>query len=257
MRVKSRTLLSSRVRRSLSLTMVSRYSSRSAGSAGRPTRSVSANIRMAVSGVFSSCDTLETNCEGSSATRSSRRTSRQNKYAPNASLLYSLRFMIRSRASRHLGILALRHQLVLVNRSRRPRLRFTSADRLLWAWLSQAWRGWRSAVHVVKPETVVAWHRRGFRLFWIRKSRQRCSPSDVCTFERRNRELNRYPRRRSWTGKSRSISVHQRVCKGGPGQAVDGSLIDCRARRRMPHCRNLRECPELGLASVGAERPPL
>ena len=55
-----------------------------AGSAGRPMRSVSANIRIAVSGVFSSCETLETNCERISATRSSRRTSRHSRYAPKA-----------------------------------------------------------------------------------------------------------------------------------------------------------------------------
>jgi transposase InsO family protein len=42
---------------------------------------------------------------------------------------------------------------------------------MLWAWLSRAWHGWRSAVHIVKPETVIAWHRRGFRLFWTWKSR--------------------------------------------------------------------------------------
>jgi len=44
---------------------------------------------------------------------------------------------------------------------------------MLWAWLSRAWRGWRSAVQIVRPETVVAWHRRGFGLFWTWKSRRR------------------------------------------------------------------------------------
>jgi hypothetical protein len=82
------------------------------------------------------------------------------------SLLHSFRCVARSRASLHLEIIALRHQLAVVNRSRRPRLRVTAADRLLWAGLSQAWRGWRSAVHIVTPETVLAWHRRGFRVFW-------------------------------------------------------------------------------------------
>jgi putative transposase len=43
----------------------------------------------------------------------------------------------------------------------------------LWAWLSQAWEGWRSALIIVKPETVITWHRRGFRLFWRWKSRGR------------------------------------------------------------------------------------
>ena len=81
--------------------------------------------------------------------------------------------MVRSRVSLHLEIIALRHQLAVVNRSRRPRLRFTPVDRMLWAWLSRSWRGWRSAIHIVKPETVLAWHRRGFRLFWTWKSRHR------------------------------------------------------------------------------------
>jgi putative transposase len=88
------------------------------------------------------------------------------------SLLHSLRFTVRSR-SLHLEIIALRHQLAVVNRSRRPRLRLTSVDRMLWAWLAHAWDGWRSAVCIVKAETVVAWHRRGFRLFWTWKSRHR------------------------------------------------------------------------------------
>jgi putative transposase len=99
------------------------------------------------------------------------------------SLLHSLRFLVRSRASLHLEILALRHQLTVVHRSRRQRLRLTSADRMLWAWLSRAWRGWRVALHVVRPETVIGWHRRGFRLFWTCKSRRRVGrpgvPKDV------------------------------------------------------------------------------
>jgi hypothetical protein len=46
-------------------------------------------------------------------------------------------------------------------------------DRILWAWLPQAWRSWRPALQIIKPETVIAWHRRGFRLFWTWKSRRR------------------------------------------------------------------------------------
>jgi putative transposase len=87
------------------------------------------------------------------------------------SLAYSLRLVIRSRASLHLEIIALRHQLDVVDRSRPHRLRLSPADRLLWAWLSQASRGWRTAVHIVKPETVLAWHRRGFRHFCTKKIR--------------------------------------------------------------------------------------
>jgi putative transposase len=54
---------------------------------------------------------------------------------------------------------------------------------MLWAWLARAWCGWRSTVYIVKPETVVVWHRRGFRLFWTWKSRHRAGrpavPHDV------------------------------------------------------------------------------
>ncbi|MGB7847619.1 MAG: hypothetical protein WBL63_18555, partial [Candidatus Acidiferrum sp.] len=46
-----------------------------------------------------------------------------------------------------------------------------SRDRLLWICLSRFWRDWRSALAIVKPETVVAWHRAGFRLFWTWKVR--------------------------------------------------------------------------------------
>jgi hypothetical protein len=42
---------------------------------------------------------------------------------------------------------------------------------LLWICLSHLWRDWRSALAIVKPETVVAWHRAGFRLFWTWKVR--------------------------------------------------------------------------------------
>jgi len=82
-----------------------------------------------------------------------------------ASLLHSVRFLVYSRTALHLENIALRYQLAVVKRSRRQRLRLTSADRMLWAWLSRTWRGWRSAIHIVTPETVVAWHRHGFRLF--------------------------------------------------------------------------------------------
>jgi hypothetical protein len=88
-------------------------------------------------------------------------------------LLHSLRFVVQSRASLHLEILALRHQLAVVNRTRRPRLRLTATDRVVWAWLSRIWRRWQSAMHIVQPDTVVAWHRRGSCLFWTWKSRRR------------------------------------------------------------------------------------
>lgn len=71
-----------------------------------------------------------------------------------------------------LETLALRHQLAVVNRTRRSRVRLTSTDRVLWAWLSRTWRSWWLALHMVRPETVATWRRRGFRLFWTWKIRR-------------------------------------------------------------------------------------
>ena len=81
--------------------------------------------------------------------------------------------MLRSRAALHLEVLALRHQLRVMERSQPRRLRLVKADRWLWAWQSHVWSGWRISLVIVKPETVVAWHRQGFRLFWTWKSRPR------------------------------------------------------------------------------------
>src|SRR5262245_22672782 len=97
------------------------------------------------------------------------------------SVLAMLRGVVRSRASLHLEILALRHQLQVLQRSRPRRLRLANGDRWLWAWLSAAWSGWRTALVIVKPETVIAWHRQGVRLFWTWKSRRRNGRPPVAT----------------------------------------------------------------------------
>jgi putative transposase len=89
------------------------------------------------------------------------------------SLLATVRGVVRSRAALHLEILALRHQLQVLQRSQPRRLRLRHVDRWLWAWLSHVWSGWRTTLVIVKPETVVGWHRKGFRLFWTWKSRRR------------------------------------------------------------------------------------
>jgi hypothetical protein len=73
--------------------------------------------------------------------------------------------LFRTRAALQLEILALRHQLGVLQRSvKRPKL--SASDRLLWAWLSSTWRDWRSALILLKPETVIGWHRQGFRVYW-------------------------------------------------------------------------------------------
>jgi putative transposase len=95
-------------------------------------------------------------------------------------LLKALRDCFRTRAVLQAEIIALRHQLLVLqrlNRGRRPQLKLH--DRLLWVWLSQLWAGWKSALLIVKPETVIAWHRRSFRLYWTWKSRHRTGRPSV------------------------------------------------------------------------------
>src|SRR4051812_44384232 len=76
----------------------------------------------------------------------------------------------KSRTTLQLENLALRHQLGILRRSvKRPKL--TPADRLIWIWLCEVWSDWRSSLTIVKPETVIAWHRKGFRLLWTWKVR--------------------------------------------------------------------------------------
>jgi hypothetical protein len=60
----------------------------------------------------------------------------------------------------------------------------TQPDRFLWVCLPRLWVGWRSALAIFKPETVIRWHRTGFRLYWRWKSRglrlgRRQVPPDV------------------------------------------------------------------------------
>src|SRR6266481_9619806 len=96
-------------------------------------------------------------------------------------LLFSLRDCFRGRAVLQAEILALRHQLLVLQRSSGPhKLCLGWADRVLWVWLSRVWNDWRSAVLIVKPETIVAWHRRGFSpLLDMEESALRRPPNTV------------------------------------------------------------------------------
>src|ERR1700730_5686619 len=89
-----------------------------------------------------------------------------------SSLLCILRSCFRTRASMQIEILALRHQLVVLQRrTAKKRASLRTADRLLWVILSRLWTQWRTALVIVKPETVIAWQRKGFRMYWSWKSR--------------------------------------------------------------------------------------
>ena len=87
-------------------------------------------------------------------------------------LFNSLLVSLRTRAAMQAEIIALRHQLSVLQRTRQPkRLILKPSDRCLWVWLSRLWSGWRSALIIVKPETVIGWHRQGFRRYWTWKVR--------------------------------------------------------------------------------------
>jgi len=82
-----------------------------------------------------------------------------------------LSFRVRSRASLELELIALRHQVIVLRRQHPRRLRFLSADRLLWIWLYRLRPQVLDALVLVKPSTVVKWHRQGFRIYWWWRSR--------------------------------------------------------------------------------------
>src|SRR5271163_150937 len=79
--------------------------------------------------------------------------------------------LFRSRAVVELENLALRHQLHVLRRQRPGRLRLFTFDRLLWVLLYRLWPRCLEAMVLVKPATVIQWHRQGFRLFWRWRSR--------------------------------------------------------------------------------------
>ena len=89
-----------------------------------------------------------------------------------AFILGWLRRLAASRSDLLLENLALRQQLaILTAKRRRPRMR--SADRLFWLALRRFWPRWQEVLVIVQPDTVVRWHRAGFRKFWTWKSRRR------------------------------------------------------------------------------------
>jgi putative transposase len=88
-----------------------------------------------------------------------------------SALVSLLACRFRGRVSLELELIALRHQLTVLRRQRPGRPRLFRADRLLWVWL---YRIWPQALHImvlVKPTTVIQWHRKGFRLYWRWRSR--------------------------------------------------------------------------------------
>ena len=88
------------------------------------------------------------------------------------SLIAAVRVFFQTRTDIAVEIIALRQQVAVLKR-KRPRPPLRSLDRLFWMILRTSWSRWRDALVIVKPETVVGWHRASFRLYWRWKSRPR------------------------------------------------------------------------------------
>ena len=88
-------------------------------------------------------------------------------------LLLVARSRLKSRARLEAENLILRQQVIVLSRKARSRARLRNVDRLIFVWLSRMFPSILNAITVVKPETVIRWHRRGFRAYWHWKSRRR------------------------------------------------------------------------------------
>lgn len=87
-----------------------------------------------------------------------------------ASLLAQLKRACTDRLDLAIENAALRQQLAVYQRTgSQPKLAVT--DRLFWVWLSHFWHHWRSALFIVRPETVIGWHRQTWKRYWTWKSR--------------------------------------------------------------------------------------
>ena len=87
--------------------------------------------------------------------------------------------LFRSRRDLLLENMALRQQLAVL-KQRHPQPRFAASDRLFCVILRRLWPGWKQALILVQPETVVRWHRAGFKAYWTWLSRHRTRTGRKC-----------------------------------------------------------------------------
>src|SRR5690242_7934496 len=87
-------------------------------------------------------------------------------------LLAAFAVFFRSRRDISLEVLALRQQIAVLKRKRR-RPMLSRLDRLFWIMLRMVWLRWSDVLDILKPAAVIAWHRKGFRVYWRWRSRRR------------------------------------------------------------------------------------
>ena len=117
----------------------------------------------------------------------------------------------------------------MLQRSTKRRPQLAAADRLFWVWLCRVWSDWLSALVIVKLETVIAWHRKGFRRFWTWKVRHGQPGRPPVSKE--TRELIRGMSRENplWG----ALNIHGELLKLGI-DVGETSLSKYRVRRRKP-----------------------
>jgi hypothetical protein len=109
--------------------------------------------------------------------------------------------MFKSRRRLEAENLFLRHQLNIALRRAPPRRRLYGSDRALLVWITRIWPNLVDLAQVVKPETILRWHRAGFKVFWRWKSRNRAGRPKI---DRGLRDLiQRMSRETPWWGASR------------------------------------------------------
>jgi transposase InsO family protein len=100
--------------------------------------------------------------------------------------------LFKSRSRLEAENLFLRHQLNIALRRAPPRLRLHGSDRALLVWMTKLWPSLLGAAQVVQPETILRWHRAGFKIFWRWKSRNRAGrPRIDCGLRDLIRRINR------------------------------------------------------------------
>ncbi len=126
-------------------------------------------------------------------------------------LLAFLSIMLRSRVSLQLEIVALRHQIMVFQRSAtRPRIK--RGDRIIWSWIALRWSGWRDALVIVQPAIVIAWQRKRFRDHWAKLSKHGRSgrppvPNEISDLIRKMSAANIYWGSPRIVGKLRKLGI--------------------------------------------------
>jgi hypothetical protein len=140
--------------------------------------------------------------------------------------------LFKSRTRLEAENLFLRHQLDIALRRALPRLRLHGSDRALLVWMTKLWPSLLGAAQVVQPETILRWHRSGFKAFWRWKSRHRAGRPKI------DRELRDLIRRMSKENPLRGASrIHGELLMLGfevAQSTVSKYLVQLRSRRRKP-----------------------